>query len=349
MAGKHVLSAQGARLFLGRDHRLTAFARAEEGLLRWTQSAPGASVWDGPELIASPRFLHFGMAQGADGFLHFFGVRAAGATDLPVVVHAVQYQTGRPLTRWHAVGTPYKDAEQARSVLPPAAALGPSGRLHLFLARSGGGVSVRHEAADGGWPAWRGLRGQLSQEGMVAATSASGLVELLVPAGNGRAMRWRQDTPDGEMTRCPNIHIAPAPGTLAVLETAPDRMTYYWSDTATGAVLAHRPGEWIIPLGGAGESDGRISVLRTALDGYDCTVLAHRAPTGDVMLAACATENEAAGLWWAPTGERSAGPPALAADAYGRVVVATLDESGRLRIARQAEEPGLVMGPAIHV
>ncbi|SCF64740.1 hypothetical protein GA0115255_101301, partial [Streptomyces sp. Ncost-T6T-2b] len=160
-------------------------------------------------------------------------------------------------------------------------------------------------------------------------------------AGNrpNRTARW---------CAAPTIPVAPGAGTLVGLETAADRVTYYWADPATGGVLAHRPGEWVIPLGG-GPVDGRIAALRVALDGYDCTVLAHRTVEGDVMLAACATENEADGLWWAPTGERSAVPPALARDAYGRVVMATLGDEGGLRIAVQSGEPGLVMGPSLHV
>ncbi|OSC63149.1 hypothetical protein B5180_33535 [Streptomyces sp. BF-3] len=314
-------AGEGVRLLLGRDHRLTAIARTGNGLLRWVQRRPDGPDWEGPELIATPRLTGLSVTQGADGFVHFAGRRVTEPGGAVAVVQAVQYQTGRPLTRWRSTGNPHKDPERARSVTDPGIAVSAAGLVHVFLVRAGGGATV---------------------------ASASGRIELLVPDTRGRAMRWQQAEPDGEMVRCPNIPIAPGVGTLVGLETAPDRVTYYWADPATGGVLAHRPGEWVIPLGG-GPVDGRIAALRVALDGYDCTVLAHRTPEGDVMLAACATENEAGGLWWAPTGERSAVPPALARDAYGRVVMATLGDEGGLRIAVQSGEPGLVMGPSLHV
>ncbi|WP_406430362.1 hypothetical protein [Streptomyces sp. NBC_01589] len=338
----------GVRLLMGKDHRFTAFALAEGGLLRWTQRRPGGADWEGPELFPAPRLTHLSVSQGADGFVHFVGRRVSAEGDSVVVVQATQYQTGRPLTQWRSIGNPYKDPERARSVTGPGAAVGGSGRLHVFVAQAGGAVSMRQEAADGRWSAWRALKGQLAQEGAATVVSESGRIELLVPDTSGRVMRWQQAEPDGEMGRCPNIHIAPVPGTLVGLETAKDRFTYYWADAATGGIFAHRPGSWVVPLGG-GAVSGRIEALRVPLDGYDCTVLAHRSLEGDVMLAACATENEAAGLWWAPTGERCAGPPALARDVYGRVVIAMLGADGELRIAGQTAEPGLVMGPSVRV
>ncbi|WP_432021897.1 hypothetical protein [Streptomyces parvus] len=341
-------AGEGVRLLLGRDHRLTAIARTANGLLRWVQRRPDGPDWDGPELIATPPLTGLSVARGADGFVHFAGRRVSGPGGAVAVVQAVQYQTGRPLTQWRSTGNPHKDPERARSVTVPGIAVSAAGLVHVFLVRAGGGVMMRQEAADGQWRSWHALKGQLAQGDLAAVASASGRIELLVPDTRGRAMRWQQAEPDGEMVRCPNIPVAPGAGTLVGLETAEDRVTYYWADPATGGVLAHRPGEWVIPLGG-GPVDGRIAALRVALDGYDCTVLAHRTAEGDVMLAACATENEAGGLWWAPTGERSAGPPTLARDAYGRVVMATLGDEGGLRIAVQSGEPGLVMGPSLRV
>jgi len=182
---------------------------------------------------------------------------------------------------------------------------------------------------------------------MAATATGSGRIELFVP-GDGVAMRWAQPEPDGETERCPNLSVSVSEGSAAVLETASERVTLYWTDSATGGIVAHRPGSWMIPLGGA-LAAGRIAVLRTPLDGYDCTVIAHRALDGQVMLAACGTENEGAGLWWSPAGERCAEGPALARDAYGRVVLAFLDDRGGLCVARQSAEAGLVMEPSMRV
>ncbi|MFC7511295.1 hypothetical protein ACFQV4_13915 [Streptomyces thermocarboxydus] len=55
------------------------------------------------------------MAQGADAYVHFLGRRerlADGGVEVDVV-HAVQYQTGRPLTEWRSLGNPHRTPEKA--------------------------------------------------------------------------------------------------------------------------------------------------------------------------------------------------------------------------------------------
>lgn len=90
-------------------------------------------------------------------------------------------------------------------------------------------------------------------------------------------------------------------------------------------------------------------MLRAVLDGYDCTVLAHRGLDGEVMVAACGTENEGAGVWWSPAGGPSAGAPALALDGHGRIVLALIGPDGTLRVARQGAGPGLALDPPVRV
>ncbi|MET9882808.1 hypothetical protein ABZZ20_06510 [Streptomyces sp. NPDC006430] len=346
---EHVVD--GRWLSLGRDGRLTAFVRTTGGLLRWTEQEPGGPKWTGPDFIETPELTHVTVVQGADGYLHFLGRRTArGAGGAPVVdyVRATQFQTGRPMTDWMPLGNPSKDPERAARAGAPVGAVSASGAVHLFVRHAGGGVSMRREGRRGGWGAWQNLKGQHAVDGAAAVVGSSGLVELLVPASNGRAMHWGQSVADGEVERRPNLRIAPVAGSLAALETVSGRVTYYWTDAASGQILAHRVGDWVIALGGA-PAEGRLAALRAALDGYDCTVLAHWGFDGQVMLAACATENEGAGVWWSPTGEQTACPPALALDGYGRVVIGTVDAGGALRIARQRPEPGLSMDPAIQV
>ncbi|UYQ65120.1 hypothetical protein [Streptomyces peucetius] len=342
------LAGEGPRLFRGKDDRLTAFAHGDGGVLRWTQLRPGGAEWEGPEFFPAPSLSHLSVTRGADGFLHLVGRRVSPDGSSVTVVQATQYQTGRPLTQWRSLGNPYKDPSRAQRVTSPGVAVSGTGSVHVFLANDGGAVTMRKEDAKGRWQAWSSLNGQMAQDGMVAVASVSGCIELLVPASNRRAMRWSQVEPQGELERRPNIPMSPDPGTLVGLETAPERITYFWSDSAAGGLMAHRPGEWVIPVGG-GQVEGRPAALRAVLDGYDCTVLAYRSPDDTVMIAACATENEASGLWWSATAERCAAPPALACDAYGRVVLATIDGSGALRVAVQAAEPGLVIAPSVRV
>ncbi|MYX58936.1 hypothetical protein GTZ89_25515, partial [Streptomyces sp. SID8382] len=69
---------------------------------------------------------------------------------------------------------------------------------------------------------------------------------------------------------------------------------------------------------------------------HDCTVLAHQdTEAGRLAVAAHPSEDEAAGVWWTPTGEQGAHTPALALDDQGGVVLAALSLDGKLLVARQ--------------
>ncbi|MET7855999.1 hypothetical protein ABZS81_01960 [Streptomyces sp. NPDC005318] len=340
----------GRWLVQGKDGRLTAYARNRDGLLRWTEERPGGPRWQGPDFIPVPHLTHLGIAQGADSYVHFVGRRSLDEDEgLPTVdiVHAIQYQTGRPVTSWRSLGNPHKDAERAARIGPPAAAVTPSGAANVFVRNAGGGMMLRREDKSAKWEAWTDLKGSRAQDTMAVPVAESGRIELLVP-GSGHAMRWTQSEADGAFEKAPNIPVEIAPGGVAALETAPGRNTFYWTDPTTGGIVAHRLGTSVIPLGGT-PAEGPITVLRAMLDGYDCTILAHRDLDGHVMLAACGTENEGGGLWWSPTGERTAATPALALDVHGRVVLAMIGADGRLYVARQNREPGLAMDPAERV
>ncbi|MFD4032491.1 hypothetical protein ACFWVP_18705 [Streptomyces sp. NPDC058637] len=341
--------AGGRWLVLGKDGRLSAYALADEGMLRWTEERPGGSAWAGPELVPVPHLTSLTVAQGADGFVHFVGRRAVEKDDGPPVVDlvtATQFQTGRPVTQWRPLGNPHKERPKAALLGVPAAAVSETGTLHVFVRNEGGALLVRCERPDGKWEAWRDLKVRRVQDGTATVTTASGRVEVLVP-GAGVTPRLVRE-PGGAYQPDQDIPFAHAPGSAVALETAQDRVTYYWADDSTGGVMAYRPGTWAIPLGGSA-STGPVAALRTLLDGYDCTVLAHRAHDGQVMLTACGTENEGGGVWWSPTGEYCTGGPALAYDAYGRVVLALVGKDGALHIARQNRESGLALDPSVRV
>lgn len=101
------LAARGW-LRLGRDGRLTAYASCSEGLVRWTESAPGSDVWQGPDLFPVEGWAgRFTLAQDSNGFVWFAGTRYRdGAPGGREFIIAAQYQTGRPLGDWRAVGNP---------------------------------------------------------------------------------------------------------------------------------------------------------------------------------------------------------------------------------------------------
>ncbi|MFF1832912.1 hypothetical protein ACFVXE_01635 [Streptomyces sp. NPDC058231] len=342
-------TADGHWLVLGKDGRLSAYAPCDGGLLRWTETRPGGPGWAGPDFFPVANLTHLSVTQGTDGFVHLIGRRTVRKDDGPVVdvVHATQFQSGRPVTEWRSVGNPHKDREKAARLGAPTAAVGAGGLLHVFARNADGKLALRREKTGGKWEGWQDLKGGRLQDGAAAVATASGRVEVLVP-GQGMTMRWGQNEPSGAFAQDQDIPFAHLPGSATALETAPERVTYYWADEATGGIVALRPGTWAIPLNSS-PSYGPVAALRAMLDGYDCTVLAHRDQEGQVMLTACGTENEGAGVWWSPTGERCVGGPALAYDAYGRVVLALVGEDGALRVARQSREPGLALEHSVRV
>jgi hypothetical protein len=162
---------------------------------------------------------------------------------------------------------------------------------------------------------------------------------VFAPAG-GVALTWSQPEPGAVPRRFPDVRPGALPGSAAALETAPGRLTWFWSDPAGAGLVCLRPGSWAVPLSGT-PADGANVLLRQVLDGYDCTVIAHRGRTGTVLVGVCGTEAEASGLWWGDTGRTCLGDPALAHDAHGRVVLAVMDPDGELWVARQGDGPGL--------
>ncbi len=339
--------ASGRWLTAGKDGRLTAYALADGGLVRWTEARAGGPEWSGPDFFAIPDLTHLTVVQGANSYVHFLGrrqkPRADGGTAVDVV-HAIQYQTGRPVTEWRSLGNPHQDPVKAAQLGAPTGAVSASGTVHVFVRNAGRGMMLRREGAHGGWGAWQDLNGSQVVDGIAAVGTSTGRVEVLAPAMTA-ALHWYQSEAGGELRQGQKVPLAPVEGSVAGLETGPGRVTYYWTDAAGSGLVAYRPGSWWGGLGGT-PADSPVAVLRAWIDGYDCTVLAHVGIDGQVMLAACVSENEGSGLWWSPTGEESAGAPGLAVDAQGRVVLAVIGKDGALRVARQRPEPGLALAPS---
>ncbi|MDX2847513.1 hypothetical protein [Actinacidiphila glaucinigra] len=343
-------TAAGTWLVRGADGRLTAYAPCQGGLLRWTETAAGGDAWTGPDVLPADGLTHLAVTQGADAFVHFLGRRERPCADGGVavdVVYALQYQTGRPPTEWVSVGNPHKQPGRAARLGAPAAAVDASGAVHVFVRNAGGGVMLRREGKGGAWEPWRDLRGTDVQEGLAPAAASSGRVEVLA-AGAESALRWVRATPGGAMERASDILPAPVAGSVTALETAPDRLTWFWTDAGGSGIVAHRPGGWIYPLGGD-PGDGAHAALRGTLDGYDCTVLAHRGRNGNAMIGAYLTESEGDGVAWTDTGVPCLGGPALAHDAFGRVVLAVIGRDGRPRLARQERDSGLTLSEWVRI
>ncbi|MEC4019996.1 hypothetical protein [Streptomyces sp. H27-D2] len=340
-------SPTGEWLRLGKDGRLSAYVQEAEGVVRWTETRPGGPHWTGPDPVPAPGLRHVTVAQGPDGYVHLLGLRRNPLADGEVeadIVHATQYQPGRPFTAWHSLGNPHaKSGDEARALSRPAAAVaGPGGAVHVFVRNAGHGVHLRRQGADGKWQPWTDLGGRRVLDELTAVATAAGRVELLARTHDGAA-RWHQEDPSGDFIPCEDVAAHPAVGAVGALETGEDRLTYFWHEGDGDGIVAHRPGTDPVRLGGS-PTAGPAAALRAPIDGHDCTVLAHRGKNGRPMLAAWPTEDESAGVWWTETGEECVGPPALALDAAGRVVLAAVGLDGGLRVARQkTTEPGLAL------
>ncbi|NEB78462.1 hypothetical protein G3I40_25020 [Streptomyces sp. SID14478] len=328
---------------LGKDGRLTLYAPTHDGLLRWTERSPGGPEWTGPERFPAEDVADVTIVQGADSYVHFVGRRERTGDQGPDVdiVHAIQYQSGRPVTEWRSLGNPYRTAENGRKIGRPAAAVDGQGTVFVFVRNAGRGLQMRREQKDGRWAPWQDLKGSKLTDGPIPAATGDGHVEVVVPSQRG-VLHWRQPAPDGQLTCGQPLQADVREGSGTALETAPGRLTYYWTDT--DGVAAYREGSWPVPLGGA-PGDGALTALRTRLDGQDCTVLAQRGPADTLVVGVCGTEAEHNGVWWSDTTVDCTGDPALALDAYGRVVVAVRGRDGALRTARQDPGPGLTLPP----
>ncbi|MFE4826378.1 hypothetical protein [Streptomyces sp. NPDC056672] len=342
------LPATTGWLLRGKDGRLTAYAPAADGVLRWTETRAGGPDWSGPEPLAFPGLLpYLSIARSTEGFVHLLAVRKRPAADGPDeidLLHAIQFQTGRPLRDWQSLGNPHgKDRVKGGRIGMPSIVLDAAGSVHLFVRNANGNISAKNQSRTGRWQAWGGAnaKGTVLTGEPVATMTDHGPIEVLVPARD-TIVRWLREKPEAALERAEEEPVAPvASGTLIAERTGPGRLTHFWRDAEDSTVHAWRPGTEAVRLGGPGT--GPLAVLRTPVDGLDCTILAQRGPDGRPSIAAYPTENEAAGLNWTPSGEPCVGAPALALDGDGRVVLAALGEDGTLRLARQKAEPGLAL------
>ncbi|MCF3961200.1 hypothetical protein [Streptomyces fuscigenes] len=341
----------GSWLVRGKDGRLTAYAGTDDAAVRWTEPAVGAAQWAGPDRLPLPSqgtVLSMAATRTAEGYVHLVAIRSRPAPEagktLVDVLHAIQYQTGRPLRDWQTIGSPYKDHTKAARMGRPSLLADTVSSVHVYVQNAEGRVSYRQQNPKGRFEPWAraSVEGTPVTGQVYAVPRDDGVIEVLGPAA-GRVLYWRRAKNDADFTRVedqePSATVAP--GTLSSETTAPGRLTYYWRDGATTRVHAWRPGSGPVDLDGPGT--GPLSVLRTPVDGVDCTILAGRGQDGRPVLAAYPTEDEEAGLTWVSSGEPCRGVPALALDGEGRVALAAIGEDGRLRITRQKPEQGLAL------
>ncbi|MFI6639740.1 hypothetical protein [Streptomyces sp. NPDC050504] len=342
----------GGWLLRGKDGRLTAYAPAKDGLLRWTERPAREGGWTAPDFIDAPALLGLAVAQGPSGYVHLFVQYRKGK--YPQLKHAMQYQTGRPVGPWFELGNPHRNHKVPG---PPVAAVDADDAVHLLIGDIGHGVHLRRQNKAGKWLWWEDLPDSVPTAGPVACGVLSdGRIEFLAPEADG-VLGWQQKAAHGPFDTAKPAPATAEPGSLGALltseggagdadgeEAAGGGVTYYWHDRDGGGVMARTPGGETVSLGGS-PGGGAVTAVRTVIEGQDCTVLAHRGADGRPAVAAFATgtETEVEDLVWQSTGEPCLGTPALALDGADRLVAAAIGTDGTLRVARQKDEPGLAL------
>jgi hypothetical protein len=337
-------------LTTGADGRMSLYLLSAAGVLRWTETAVGSPHWIGPELLETPELMPgLTVLRGADGYVRLFGLRRSpgeredeGALE---VVTAVQYQSGRALGPWAAIGNPNaRDWQKARRLGFPVAAFDGDGTLHVFVRNVGAGISTKRQDADGTWSSWQHLRGLRVADELVAFPGWGGAVELVARARDGAgAVHWHYDLASGTWTEDRTIPVSAVPGSLTA---APEAGALRYRYAPTNEVCVWQPGAAApIGLGGAEGSGPVPGVAGAAIQGWSCTLLARPGRDGVPEVGAHADGRPDLGVWWSPLGERSLVPPAVALDGLGRVVIATQGSDGLPVIARQRQDvEGLEFG-----
>ncbi|MBC2901945.1 hypothetical protein [Streptomyces cupreus] len=329
----------GDWLIRGRDGRLSVYWHTQDAVLCRAEQVPGGP-WAAPRRVGGEQKVRTGFAlgQGADGYAHLIAWRPTRSGESGLV-HSTHFRPLLAALDWLPIGHPNKQGERTGT---PAVAVDAEGRAYLFVRNRGKGVHTINQKERGGWNGWHDLKGSKVGEELVAVTAESGLVGVYATNPTG-VLRWLQREPGGRPVAADPLAVRIAPGTLSALPTSKEHTTLFFADPE-GVLYAWRPDGDPLPLLAAA-GPGPVSAVRCVLDGHDCTLLAQRSSSGRVAFAAYPTEQESAGLWWTESGPTlPAGTRvAVAEDAEGRVVAATLTPDGVLRLARQKDEPGLAL------
>ncbi|MEU6882276.1 hypothetical protein [Streptomyces sp. NPDC046712] len=290
---------RGGWLTRGVEGRFSVYLPWGGEVVRWTESADGS--WSEAVSLGGGGLLPIlAVGQGPDRYVHLVGLRPTSSGDDHVeLVHATQYQTGRPAAEWRSLGHSNGRAPWTGN---PSVAVDAKGCAYVFTRNGGGGLSVRAQKESGGWHPWWDLNGWGTDPSPVAAVNGAGLVELYTATAQG-LLRYVQEEPGGVPVRQDVVPAEVTFGTLAAVTGPSGHVSLYYCDKE-GRVCVWSPGRspqampFIAAVG-----TGPLAASRCRIDGVDCTVLAQQSADGRLSLAAYPAEQEMAGAWWAETGQ----------------------------------------------
>ncbi|WP_371618493.1 hypothetical protein [Streptomyces sp. NBC_00454] len=328
--------APAAWAVCGTDGRVSAYLPVPGAVARWTEGADGS--WSGPVLLEVPRLLPvLTVVQDPDGYANLIGLRRTAAAEggwNVEIVHAIQYQSGRPPGPWSTQTNPHRaEPLRGRFIGAPVAAYDADGTMHVFVRNDKHNVNACRRRPDGTWSGWGLLRGAKVADEMVALRGPNGKVELYARhRDQPGAARWHRG-PDGKwaVDLSPNVHALP--GSLAAV---PEDGALRYRYSETGELC-----QW--PLGAYGPLSLNAPAVRgraagaagVAIGGWSCTVLAAEDEQGHCVIGTYVDGRLDGGVWWIATDQRTLMPPEVIRKHDGTVIVVTLGPGGSLVTMRQ--------------
>ncbi len=340
-------------LRLGPDGRLRAFAATDGRAVVWTETAAGSGRFGRGVGIEKTRVSHqntaasltphLEVAVARDGRVQLVGLRATTDPDQGTwreeVVVAEERSDGG-FTPWTSLGTPVGPVtKDATAVGCPAAVVDGRGTLHVFVRNADMSVSWRHRdltTPGARWTDWRDIGGHRVRDGLTAAVTRNGDVEL--HAVSHQLWTWRIAAGGGDpsvthsvlppMGDPPTVHTLRGGGALLATRAADTGILTLMSRPADGA---WRPGDTAADAALGGQGGYGVVAVQPHVGG---AFLAQRGERGLVEVVWQPRVGVADGVRRWLSGPGPILRPSLTVDVRGRVVAAAVGPDGSLYTAR---------------
>ncbi|MFF5443471.1 PIG-L family deacetylase [Streptomyces sp. NPDC012888] len=313
----------------GTGGRLWAFAALDGQMAYWTREGSGPDAgWTGPVLLPGT-----GIDPGAtaarlpDGRVAVFGTRTTLGTAPDQyrreVVYAVQTAPGGRFGAWKSAGTPEAtDAEGTSAISAPAVAVGPDGRMTVYLRDARRTLRAATELPAGGFGPWQQLGGGDLHSDPVAATDSAGRTHVFATTAR-TVLAWTRGTPAGPLQ---GPFATGLPPTTVPLSATPQdagiRLFFRRPDAGTvrSALVTATGGKpTVSPVTEAGGRGGHGAVSATA------DLLAGRTDKGGIGTTPLGTTPA-----WTDSRVLFAGAPAALRETAGSTTTAVLGLDARL-------------------
>jgi LmbE family N-acetylglucosaminyl deacetylase len=354
---RHVGTTDWVRV--GPDGRLRAFAAVGGHAVVWRETAVGSGKFEmgvathaieaahaakqnpdqNPDQnTASTLTPHLAVAVASDGRVQLVGLRATTDPDRGTWIQEVVVAGERPdgsFTPWTSLGPPTgAKTRDHRDVGCPTAIVDGRDVLHVFVRNADMSVSWRHRdlrAPGARWSGWRDIGGHRVRDGLTAALTQNGDVEL--HAVGHMLWTWQiSDASEPSVTRTvlppmgdpPTVHALRAGGALLAARAA---------DTGVLTVMSRPPGGTWNPQASVLDGQGGFGVV--AIQPHSSGVfVAQRGRQGvvEVVWQPRVGASDGVRRWLGGPGPILR--PSLTVDAHGRVVVAAIGPEGALYTAR---------------